>query len=141
MPKEPLKEVRVDRWLFAARFYKTRSQSAKACDGGKVKVNGDTAKPHKLIHIGDKLTVHVHSRYRNVDVLGLADRGLPPPVARELYHEEKVELSEDEKEIMEIFKASEKRFRQKYKGRPTKRERRDLINFKTGMGDQNPSEH
>ncbi len=130
MPKTPLTEVRVDRWLFAARFYKTRSQAGKACEGGKVKINGTTAKAHKTVKIGDTLTVHVHGRYRNVEIRGLEQRGLPPKVACELYHEEKAELSEEEKELMEIFKASEKRLRQKYKGRPTKRERRNLIKFK-----------
>lgn len=135
MAKEPLTEVRIDRWLFAARFYKTRSQAGKACEGGKIKLNGNTAKAHKMVKIGDELTIHVHGRYRNVEILGLEQRGLPPKVARELYHEEKVELSEDERELMEIFKASEKRFRQKYKGRPTKRERRDMIKFKQDQPD------
>ncbi len=130
MPREPLTEVRVDRWLFAARFFKTRSQAAKACEGGKVKINGTAAKAHKLVKTGDELTIHVHGRYRNVEIRGLEQRGLPPKMARELYHEEKVELSEEEKELMEIFKASEKRFQKKYKGRPTKRERRNLIKFK-----------
>ena len=92
MSNEPQDAVRLDRWLNAARFYKTRSQAAEACDGRKVKVNGATAKPHKLIRVGDRLTIHHHTRYRNLEVLGLAQRGLPAAEARKLYHEEITEL-------------------------------------------------
>ena len=130
MKLENLETVRLDRWLSAARFYKTRTQAAAACEGGKVKVNGKTAKPHKFIHIGDELTIHVHDRYRNVEVKELAQRGLPAALARELYHEEVIEFSEEQKELMTMMKELEKQNRPKYKGRPTKRERRDLENFK-----------
>jgi ribosome-associated heat shock protein Hsp15 len=128
--KEPLETVRLDRWLMAARFYKTRTQAAKACEGRKVKVNGITAKPHKFIHVGDTLTVHHRGRYRNLEVLGLAQRGLPPKLARELYHEEIRQLSQEEKELLDLFKLSEKKIRPKFKGRPTKKERRRLEKFK-----------
>ena len=100
MNKEPLETVRLDRWLMAARFYKTRTQAAKACEGRKVKVNGSAAKPHKFLHVGDELTIHHRGRYRNVEVLALAQRGLPPIEARKLYHEEvKQKLSEEDAKV------------------------------------------
>jgi ribosome-associated heat shock protein Hsp15 len=132
--KEPLTTVRVDRWLSAARFYKTRTQAAKACEGGKVKVNGKSAKPHKFIHIGDEMTIHVHGRYRNLTVTGLADRGLPPAKARELYEEIVTQtLSEEAQELMDMVRAmhkKERREKPKYKGRPTKKVRRQMDRWK-----------
>ncbi|MDM7925259.1 MAG: RNA-binding S4 domain-containing protein [bacterium] len=126
--EKPQKDsVRLDRWLMAARFYKTRSQSAAACEGGKVKVNGASSKPHKAVRVGDKLTVHVRGRYRNVTIAGLAERGLPPAVARTLYEEEiRLKPSDELLEQMRIFARSAKPAPRKFKGRPTKKERRDM---------------
>ena len=132
--KKPLENVRLDRWLFAARFYKTRSQAVKACEGGKIKVNGRTAKPHKILHIGDKMTIHHRGRYRNIEVLGLAERGLPPKIARELYLEEiRQVISHESEELIQMMKKLEKKSRPKYKGRPTKRERRRLDEMQDKM--------
>lgn len=129
--KEPLDKVRLDRWLNSARFYKTRTQAAKACEGRKVKVNGQTAKPHKFIHIGDKLIIHHHGNYRNLEVLELAQRGLPPAVARTLYHEEiRHDLSEEDKRFLTLLRKAEKKLRPKFKGRPTKKERRQMEKMK-----------
>ncbi len=129
--KTSLQTVRLDRWLFSARFYKTRTQAAKACDGGKIKMNGEKVKPHKLLRVGDKLTIHHRGRYRNVEVIGLAERGLPPKIARELYREEMRQvLSEEENKLLDIYKKDQKKLRSKSKGRPTKKERRQLEKFK-----------
>ena len=129
--KKPLETVRLDRWLSAARFYKTRTQAARACDGGKVKVNGSTAKPHKFLHIGDKLTIHVRSRYYNLEVLGLAQRGLPAVEARKLYvEEERHVLSPEAEEMLALYRESNKIEHPKYKGRPTKKERRKITKLK-----------
>lgn len=129
--KEPPKTVRLDRWLMAARFYKTRTQAAKACEGRKVKVNGITAKPHKFLHIGDNLTIHHRGRYRDIEVLGLAQRGLPPKEARKLYHEDvKHTISKEDEELLSLFRKAAKKFRPKFKGRPTKKERRELEKLK-----------
>ena len=119
--------VRIDRWLMAARFYKTRSQAAQACDGGKIKVNKVTAKPGKTVHKGDELTIQHSNRYRKIRILHLAQRGLPPPVARLLYEEdESTRLSDDDIELMHMQKESERKVKRKFKGRPTKKERRDF---------------
>jgi len=131
MKKEPLESVRLDRWLMAARFYKTRTQAAKACEGHKVKVNGITVKPHKFLHVGDKLTIHYRGRYRNIEVLALAQRGLPPKEARKLYHEEMTQqLSEEAEELFSFYRKAAKKHRLKFKGRPTKKERRELEKLK-----------
>jgi ribosome-associated heat shock protein Hsp15 len=119
--------VRLDRWLNAARFYKTRSKAARACDGRKVKVNGRTAKPHKFIHVGDRLTIHHYDRYRNLEVLALAERGLPAVEAQKLYREEPTDhLTESDRELMAMVRSAEKKHKGRYKGRPTKKERRQL---------------
>jgi ribosome-associated heat shock protein Hsp15 len=132
--KPPLETVRLDRWLSAARFYKTRTQAAQACDGGKVKVNGSAAKPHKFLHVGDKLTLHVRGRYRNLEVLALAQRGLPPAEAKKLYAEAmRHRLSPEAEELLTLFRETDRRERPKFKGRPTKKERRKIDKFKGGM--------
>jgi ribosome-associated heat shock protein Hsp15 len=131
MAKEPLETVRIDRWLFAARFYKTRNQALKACEGGKVKVDGRSAKPHKFVRTGDRLTIHHHDRYRNIEILALAQRGLPPKEAKLLYREDiKHSLTQENEELLNLFYKTEKKSRLKYKGRPTKKERRKIDNIK-----------
>jgi ribosome-associated heat shock protein Hsp15 len=131
MMKEPLLTIRLDRWLFAARFYKTRSEAVRACEGGKVKMNGQSAKPHKLIRIGDRLTIHHRGRYRNIGILALAQRGLPPKEARLLYHEDvKHPLTQENEELLALYFETEKKSRLKYKGRPTKKERRQFEKMK-----------
>ena len=130
MSKAALEEVRLDRWLMAARFYKTRSQAANACNGRKVKVNGISAKPHKIIRIGDEISLHHHDRYRDINVLGLADRGIPPNAAHELYSEkERISVSESDRELIKMMHKQTRKPVQKYKGRPTKKLRRELDRF------------
>lgn len=130
---KPLDSVRLDLWLSSARFYKTRSQAAKACEGGKVKVNGSSARPHKFLHVGDQITLHVHGQYRDIRVEGLARRGLPPAEARKLYTEEKRQtLSAEEEELLALYRKSNKKQTVKYKGRPTKKERRTLDKWRKG---------
>ncbi|HDQ44145.1 MAG TPA: RNA-binding S4 domain-containing protein [bacterium] len=132
--KVPPETVRIDRWLMAARFFKTRSQAAGACEGRKVKVNDIAAKPHKALRVGDRVTIHHRGRYRNLDVLGLAERGLPPAAARELYHEEEtMHLSETEQELIRQMRQAGKKHSPKYKGRPTKKERREIDRFRERM--------
>jgi ribosome-associated heat shock protein Hsp15 len=122
--------VRIDRWLMAARFFKTRTQAGKACDGGKVKVNGQTARPGKTVRTGDVVVVQQGGRYRNVTICHLAQRGVPPAVARLLYEEEESNMiSEEDQEIMRLQRQLEKKVKRKFKGRPTKKERRDILKF------------
>ena len=120
--------VRIDKWLNAARFYKTRSQARKGSKGGKGKINGNTDKPHNHVKHGDKLTVHRHDQYRNVEVIGLAEKGLPAKKAVKLYNEEKPKerMAEEDLEMLKILKKSVKPNKRKFKGRPTKKERRQM---------------
>jgi ribosome-associated heat shock protein Hsp15 len=124
--------VRLDRWLFAARFYKTRTQAADACNGGKVKVNGSSAKPHKLIRPGDQLTLHHHDRYRKLEILALAERGLPAASARALYREEIKLVDKETEELLAAFRLVEKKNRPRFSGRPTKKNRRVTERLKSG---------
>lgn len=132
--KNDLKKVRIDRWLSAARFYKTRSKAAAACKGGKIRINGSRAKSHKFISIGNSITIQLHGNYRNITVMGLAERGLPVKKAQKLYNEKKNQkISENEMELIKLFKNSYKKIKHKYKGRPTKKERREMDRFRDEM--------
>lgn len=79
--------VRADIWLWAARFFRTRSLSRQAIDGGKVELNGAGCKPSKTVRAGDRLCVTRGEERREVDVLGVSDRRGPAGVAQALYRE------------------------------------------------------
>jgi len=110
--------LRVDKWLWAARFFKTRSLAARACAGGKVDVNDDAAKPARLVRVGDRLRITQRQGKRAVKVLVLADTRGPAPVARALY--------EDLTPPTPPRARQAPPWRPPGAGRPTKRERRDL---------------
>src|SRR5690242_18698833 len=76
-PIKPEETVRLDRWLWAARFYKSRSLAAEACDGGKVEVNGHPAKPHKLVRVRDEIVFTHPSGPKELTVLGLSEQRGP----------------------------------------------------------------
>ncbi len=82
-----LTEVRVDVWLWAARFFKTRSLAKQAIDGGKIDVNGGGCKPAKALHVGDTLRIGRGEERLEVEVLALADRRGPASAAQALYRE------------------------------------------------------
>jgi ribosome-associated heat shock protein Hsp15 len=112
--------LRIDKWLWAARVFKTRSQAAAACDGGKVDVNDQAVKPSRLLRPGDLVKVTLgEGRRRIVKVLALDDRRGPASIARTLY---------DDLTPPEPPRARQARppYRPPGAGRPTKRERRDL---------------
>ncbi len=79
--------VRVDRWLWAARFFKTRSQATAACAGGKVDVNGEAARPARLVRPGDLVQVTLPGGRRIARVAALSGRRGPAPTARALYED------------------------------------------------------
>jgi ribosome-associated heat shock protein Hsp15 len=109
--------VRIDRWLWAARAFRSRTLAAEACDGGKIEVNGARAKPHKLLRPGDLVAVSTPVGKRRLKVVGLAERRGPASVARTLYED-----------LTPPSPPTEKNFfhRERGSGRPTKRERRQL---------------
>lgn len=82
-----LESVRVDKWLWAARFFKTRSLASAACNAGHVKVDGQSAKPARTVRRGDRIVALTPGGERIVDILELADKRGPAPVARALYED------------------------------------------------------
>ncbi len=122
---------RLDKWLQIAHIYKTRSQATRACDERRVKINGSVAKAAKSIQVGDVLTIKRHGgHYINLTITGIALRSIPAREARLLYEMEVQEISEESKELLEYYRQAEKKMRPKYKGRPTKKERRKLESMK-----------
>ena len=81
-------EVRIDKWLWAARFFKTRSAAAQAVAGGRVKLNDVRVKPAKVLRIGDRLGIQIGPYAGSITVCALSDRRGPATSARELYRED-----------------------------------------------------
>ena len=119
--------MRIDKWLWAARFYKTRSLATQAVEGGRIKVNGDRAKPAKEIRIGDRLVIHSVELEWQVTVAGLSMQRGPAPVARRLY-EESAESQVARAEAVEARKLVRDPAAG-LQGRPTKRDRRLIHRF------------
>jgi ribosome-associated heat shock protein Hsp15 len=120
-------EQRLDKWLKIARLFKTRAQATQACESRRVKVNDQVAKPAKAIRPGDRLTIRrENGRYINFQVLGLCSKSIAAPRARELYHAETPDIPQETLELMALFSQASKQIKPKYKGRPTKKDRRRL---------------
>jgi ribosome-associated heat shock protein Hsp15 len=116
--------VRIDKWLWAARFFKTRSLATDAVDSGKVKLGDERIKPARPVHIGDELFIDNGSDTWDVTVLGLSDQRAAAPIARQLYEESAASIARraQEAERRKLFREPSDAFR----GRPTKRDRRML---------------
>ena len=124
---EPSDKLRIDKWLWAARFFKTRSLSADAVEGGKVLVNGQRIKPAKTVGIGDTLEIRAGKFRYEVEVLGLSNKRGGAPDAQKLYRE-----TEDSRKQREAIAAHLREQPQpQWKGRPTKRDRRDIDNYRS----------
>jgi ribosome-associated heat shock protein Hsp15 len=127
---QPADRVRIDKWLWAARFFKTRSLAAQAVDGGRVQVNGARVKPSKDVKPGDELVVHIGSLEWVIDVRALSGRRGPAEEARRLY-EEREESRLRRQAAIDARKAlPEPAFG--LRGRPTKRDRRLMKRFTGG---------
>lgn len=122
--------MRLDKWLWAARFYKTRSLATDAVDGGKVKLNGAAVKPAREIKVGDRLALRVGEEDWEVVVQGLNEQRRPAPEARLLYQETE-ESSRRRAQAAELRKLAPTPAPE-HKGRPTKRDRRQIIRFRGG---------
>ena len=117
--------IRIDKWLWAARFFKTRALAARACDLGRIQSNGHPCKPARDIHAGDLLQIRNDSGDYQVEVLLLSAVRGPAAVAQTLYRE--TEASQDARRRAAEEKKSLERFELLPEGRPSKRDRR-LIN-------------
>lgn len=121
-------KIRLDKWLWAARFFKTRSLAIEAVSGGKVHLNGARTKPAREINIGDQLTIRRGPYEWTVVVRDLADRRGPASAATRLYEETEESKRHREDAASEI-RAQEWRSPH-IKGRPSKKDRRDLTRFR-----------
>jgi ribosome-associated heat shock protein Hsp15 len=121
--------VRIDKWLWAARFFKTRSLAAEAVAAGKVLVGGERAKPARLLQAGDELRVRLGPYEHVVHVRALSDRRGPATVAATLY-EETPESIAARARLAEQHRMAPAAFVYEEKGRPTKRDRRELDRFR-----------
>jgi ribosome-associated heat shock protein Hsp15 len=96
-----MEQVRIDRWLWAARLFKTRGLAAEAVLGGRVHVNGVRVKPAKGVHVGDRIEVTVGALRRTVEVRGLAERRGPATAAAALYEETPESAAAREQHLLE----------------------------------------
>jgi ribosome-associated heat shock protein Hsp15 len=119
-----MNSIRIDKWLWAARFYKTRSLASRACELGRVECKGQSVKPSRDVHSGDMLQVKNDSGTFQVEVLALSDIRGPAPVAQTLYRETeasrelRLKLAEDRKAMP--------RFETSPEHKPSKRDRRQI---------------
>jgi ribosome-associated heat shock protein Hsp15 len=120
--------VRIDKWLWAARFFKTRALAAKACELGRVEFNHQSVKPAREVKVGDMLQVKTEGGDFTIEVLQLSEVRGPAPVARTLYHETdesreaRMKAAAERKALRDFAPAPPKR--------PSKRDRRRIIQFR-----------
>ncbi len=120
--------VRMDKWLWAARFFKTRSLAARACDLGRVQSNGQPAKPAREVRVGDMLQVTNAGGDFQVEVLLLSEIRGPASVAQTLYRE--TDASREQRLKVAAERKAMKQFEELPAGRPSKRDRRKIIQFR-----------
>jgi ribosome-associated heat shock protein Hsp15 len=125
--------VRIDKWLWAARFFKTRSLAAEAIAAGKVEVGGERVKPAKPIQVGDEVRIRLGPYEHVVIVRGLSERRGPASVAATLYEETPASVAARAK-LAEQLRMAPAAFVYEDKGRPTKRDRRELDRFRDEHG-------
>ena len=119
--------VRIDKWLWAARFYKTRSLASDDIQKGRIQINGVEVKPARDLKVGDAVTLRLGSTTRTVQVRALSDKRGPAPVAQQLYEEtaESLRLRADAQELRRM--GTEPGLSLQH-GRPTKQDRRAIDN-------------
>lgn len=122
--------VRMDKWLWAARFFKTRALASRACELGRVHSNGVEAKPARDVRVGDKLQVRTEAGEFDIEVLGLSAMRGPASVAQTLYRETetgkaaRLKAAEEARAMREVAPIPARR--------PSKRDRRLIIRFRSG---------
>jgi ribosome-associated heat shock protein Hsp15 len=124
-----LSAVRVDKWLWAARFFKTRSLATQAVDGGKVQVNGMKIKPAKDVRVGDRISVTMGDMPWEVIVEGLSEKRGPAVEAQKLY----AETAESQAKRQKVMEGRKFQFEpsEDIHGRPTKRDRRVMDRWRS----------
>jgi ribosome-associated heat shock protein Hsp15 len=120
--------VRMDKWLWAARFFKTRSLAARACDLNRIQSNGQPAKPAREVHIGDMLRISNDGGDFEVEVLLLSEVRGPASVPQTLYRE--TEASRELRQKVAAERKAARQFEVLPASRPSKRDRRRIIQFR-----------
>jgi ribosome-associated heat shock protein Hsp15 len=120
--------VRIDKWLWAARFFKTRALAAKACELGRIQSNGQPAKPAREVHVGNMLRITNDGGDFEVEVLQLSDVRGPASVAQTLYRE--TDASRELRQKVAAERKAMREFEELPAGRPSKRDRRHIIQFR-----------
>jgi ribosome-associated heat shock protein Hsp15 len=120
--------VRIDKWLWASRFFKTRSLAARACGLGRVQANGQLAKAAREVRVGEMLRITNDGGDFEVEVLQLSDVRGPATAAQTLYRE--TEASRELRQKVVAERKAMKQFETLPAGRPSKRERRRIIQFR-----------
>jgi ribosome-associated heat shock protein Hsp15 len=123
--------LRLDIWLDVACLFRTRSEAQRACKGGKIDVNGQAAKPHREVRVGDEVEIsRPFGRRQHVVVRGLSERHVPRAEARELYEDLTPPPSAEEVEARRLARLARPFMRPEGAGAPDKRERRALRRLK-----------
>jgi len=120
--------MRIDKWLWAARFFKTRSLASRACELGRVEVQGQNTKPSREVRVGDLVRVKNDSGDFQVEVLALSEMRGPAVVAQALYHE--TEASRELRLKLAEERKAMPRFETSPQGRPSKRDRREIARLR-----------
>lgn len=120
--------MRIDKWLWAARFFKTRSLAARACDLGRIESNGQLVKPSREIRVGDSIKVKNDSGTFEVEILALSEMRGPAVVAQKLYRE--TEASRELRLKLAEERKAMPRFETERKGKPSKRDRREIARIR-----------
>ena len=122
--------MRIDKWLWVARFFKTRALASKACDLGRIRSNGVEAKPAREVHVGDKIEVKNEGGEFHIEVLALSQMRGPAAMAQGLFRES------EESKASRAKVAAERKAMQEFmpipEHRPSKRDRRHIIQFRGG---------
>jgi ribosome-associated heat shock protein Hsp15 len=116
--------IRIDKWLWAARFFKTRSLASRACEMGRVESNGQHVKPSREVRVGDLLQVKNDSGEFQIEVLILSEMRGPAPVAQTLYRE--TEASREARLKVAEQRKAMPRYETSSEGKPSKRDRREI---------------
>jgi ribosome-associated heat shock protein Hsp15 len=120
--------LRIDKWLWAARFFKSRALASRACDLGRIQVNHQSVKPSRDVHVGDMLGIKTESDEFQIEILGLSAIRGPAAVAQTLYRETdsgrelRIKLAQERKAMKDVTPAPS--------GRPSKRDRRKIFQFR-----------
>jgi ribosome-associated heat shock protein Hsp15 len=120
--------IRIDKWLWAARFFKTRALASRACELGRVLAHGQPLKPAREVHVGDRFQVTNDSGEFQIEVLGLSEVRGPAPVAQALYRES--EASREARQKAAAERKAQMDWETLPAGRPSKRDRRRIIEFR-----------